>query len=88
MIEIKCFFAIYHQYMRFGKEELLLVSKNRTLFSYAAKADYLNEIHPNNMGLQDFSDNFLQIEKITEEEYNKLSQDDIDDNRKRIGMFI
>lgn len=82
------FYAIYHLYMRFGKEESLIVSKNKSRFSYTAKADYLNEIHPKNMGLQDFSDNYLTVDKITEEEFNAISQDDIDDNRKKIGMFI
>lgn len=49
---------------------------------------YLEEIHPNDASRQDFIDPYLSVYEVDENGYNSLSQDDIDNNRKRLGRWL
>ncbi len=70
------------------KEKTLLVGKIRASNVGAAKEKYLEENHPNNKAHQDFIAGYLFVFEVSPEQYEKLSKEEIDQNRNIIGPWL
>ena len=87
-IEMK-YFEIYQIYVStFFREETLLIGKESANDSNEAQKQYLEKEHPNDKDRQDFVSAYLQIHEVSKERFESNTDDDIDDNRKKIARWL
>ena len=83
------YFEIYLYFIStFFKEENLLVGKESAGDHDEALKQYLEKEHPKDASRQDFVCGYLQAFEVSKERFESNTDDDIDDNCKRIARWL
>jgi transcriptional antiterminator len=82
-------FLIYQFFIdKHHKEGNYIVSKQIACNNNDAKTQYLTTQYPNSLEKQQFIEKYLTIVEISEIQFNVMNQDEIDYNRKLIGIWL
>ena len=84
---MKKYYTMYQTYVRFNREEMIMVGRIETENNDPIKK-YLEEIHPHGKERQEFIEAYLLCDEISKEHFDKISIDDIESNRKKLGVWI